>query len=238
MKLSNTSLVVVLVCLLIAGASTIGVAQAQLQEDEPNDDNGAATPLEDDETSGEIEVTGDEDWYEFDVEEGDSISLVYTGGTPNGILSVDLVGPDEETIDDAYLESEGGRAQITATAEQTGTYYTKVSFTGFADLDEPAAYTVTKESPETKELETATPTATATATPTATSTPTPTATTTVVKSTTQSSTGMDDGTNGTAVNQSTTGNQSDGSSTSGPGFGVLSAVVALLALVFIGVRQR
>ena len=87
---------------------------------------------------------------------------------------------------------------------------------------------------------TATTTATETATATETTTDTTTTTTTTTATTTETSTTVAAATSTVSTGSGSGGTASDGeeTSTTGPGFGVLAAIVALLAAALVAVRRR
>jgi PGF-CTERM protein len=227
-------------------------ALAQAQENEPNDAQGAATPIEGTEISGEIGVSGDVDWYQFEVEKGETISVLFTGDSPDTTLFFDLVGPEGDTLASTNIGRGDTRGQVATTAQQSGTYYIEVSagsdITGLP-------YTITLSSAGGASEDTTTPTATTTPTVTPTSTPiasptatpTPTQTSTKTQTVTQTQTatsnnatdGTATGTNasgGAAENQTKTGGEG-GTGMFGPGFGIVAAFVALLVAALLAVRR-
>ena len=172
-KVMRTAVVIILSCILVASATTVVLAQEQ-QESEPNDAQGAATTIEGTKVKGEIGSSGDTDWYAFEAEEDEDISILATGDSPDTTVFFSLVGPNGDTLADTDLGYDDSRGQIATTAPESGTYYLEVSTV--SDVEEiPYTITVPSASDDSADTSTSTSTSTTTQTPTDT-TPTATAT--------------------------------------------------------------
>ncbi len=99
---------------------------------EPNEDRANATRLSLNATVEDTISQGDEDWYAFDLREGDSITVTGTVG-PGGGNQVWIVAPDGDNRNKSQLSD--GSFAITATAQSTGTHYVHVARNAFPGSD-------------------------------------------------------------------------------------------------------
>ena len=162
---------------------TSGASQPDEGDDEPNDNRETANIIADgDRVSGDTPLEGDPaDWYAFNATEGQTIHV--NGTVEGGVIR--LYAPDGDFNGSSatnLLDSAGGAPatpfNLTATAEESGTYYLELSglatiydFSLSLNSAESGQPTETETPQQTTEQPTDTPTETATATPTPTETP-------------------------------------------------------------------
>lgn len=239
---------VVLAALLAPGV----LAQPGTQtENEPNDTPENATLVAPGTTvTGEIAARdgnasdSDTDWFAVAAEDGQNVTVEFTAGNESERLLVFLASADRlrnasegpenvsaenvtdvsEGLGDATFASSGSTVQLRTTAQRSGVYLIGVtglegeySFVVETESEGPPANATTAtEANATTEPSRETPTATAEE-PTTGGTPTP---------------------EGDASEQTTAGDSGETTDASGPGFGLLAALAALLAVASLAVRRR
>ncbi|MFC7009527.1 PPC domain-containing protein [Halalkalicoccus salilacus] len=116
-------------------AYTLAVETVELDQYDPNERRETATPLTPGETIEAVAVGYDHDWYRFDAEEGDEITLDYDVTRDVDLFSTELTlyDPDERVIDSSDRSSEPS----IVTAQTTGTYYLHI---GQSNVTTPAAF--------------------------------------------------------------------------------------------------
>lgn len=97
------------------------------QEDEPNDNQ--SNQLTGQEVSGEISSENDTDWYAFQANANQNISLLLTKPTDEEVyVRTDVHAPDESyDPSDVYLSEGDTREQIVIEIEPNGMYYLEIS---------------------------------------------------------------------------------------------------------------
>ena len=159
MTLGRTSVLVVAV-LVVAGGVAPAVFAAETDADaEPDDDRASATALATNETVEGTIVEGDEDWYAVEVQAGETIlpTLTLREDPDSHGLRIDVYNASGDLIQaypndllkgDPYRA--GGEnaafddeARGAAVAEETGTYYVRVSGQETLDLSPTGRYDLT-----------------------------------------------------------------------------------------------
>ncbi|MBX0325243.1 PPC domain-containing protein [Halomicroarcula sp. F13] len=146
---------ILLVCLVVVttGMAGLSLGQQQQSEQEPNNQQSAATQLEippntPTNVNGVLGL-GDEDWFEFDAQEGDTITIDYSGSAGEARLR----GPDGTVLD-----AESSTIQrLQATAEQDGTHYIQLTTTAAANGDYSMEFRLQRADDENGGEETTTP---------------------------------------------------------------------------------
>lgn len=134
------------------------------QEIEPNDAYETATAIQDTNISGEISVKGDSDWYSIQATEGENVSFALRKPVDKPVLAMALYAPNGSQIANDTAFEGVGKAQVSVTANQTGTY-SVVVVSDFSSSNIPyTLYTPASAAPENVSM-TVMPTATATVTP-------------------------------------------------------------------------
>lgn len=90
---------------------------------EPNEDPGNATRISLNATIEDTIERKDTDWYAFDLQAGDSISVLASGEAQGG-RNVGIRGPDLDNLNGSTVGE--GPEYMTATANATGTHYVRV----------------------------------------------------------------------------------------------------------------
>ena len=116
-------------------AYTLAVETVDLDQYDPNERRETATPLTPGETIKAVAVGYDHDWYRFDAEEGDEITLDYNVTRDADLFSTarTLYDPDESVI----YSSEQSSGPPIVIAETTGTYYLHI---GQSNVTTPGAF--------------------------------------------------------------------------------------------------
>lgn len=140
----------VVIALIVVTAGVAGVAIGQESEEEPNNSQSTATPISI-EAGEETVVNGilafaDEDWYSIEVEQGDRISVDYSGSPGRARIRT----PDGTTLD---AESPTIN-RLSATAAAAGTYY--IQLTTIASANGDYSMTIRVQSNSTNDPETQT----------------------------------------------------------------------------------
>ena len=205
----------------------------------------------------------DADWFAFPVEAGQNVTVTLESGDDAERVFVFLASPNgsrnvtaaDDTLADATIAPAGSSVTLSATANDSRPYFIGVTgLSGEYTFSIETSGGITMEANGTNSTDTtnttnATATATAASTTTSTSTSTETISTPTTTTTTPTETAtatFTEATTATTSNQSTTasgggsgGTASDqGTSTSGPGFGLLAGLVALLAAALFIARRR
>ena len=205
----------------------------------------------------------DADWFAFPVEAGQNVTVTLESGDDAERVFVFLASPNgsrnvtaaDDTLADATIAPAGSSVTLSATANDSRPYFIGVTgLSGEYTFSIETSGGMTMEANGTNSTDTtnttnATATATAASTTTSTSTSTETISTPTTTTTTPTETAtatFTEATTATTSNQSTTasgggsgGTASDqGTSTSGPGFGLLAGLVALLAAALFIARRR
>lgn len=122
-------IVVVLCCFWLVTAMFAVSAQAVTQDSyEPNNNKDNAAEIETGTQISAILGWPDGDWYKFQAEEGDSISIEISGYNYG---PASLIGPDGTQLDADSPQAN----RLSTTAEQAGTYYIKFGQVGSANGD-------------------------------------------------------------------------------------------------------
>jgi len=245
-------LAVALTSLLVPGALA---QEAGTSEQEPNDTPQNATLVQPGTSvSGEITASSnasqaDADWFVFPVQEGQNVTVTLESGSDAERLLVFLASPNgspnvsavNEALADATIAPPGSTATVSATANESRPYF--VGVTGLNGEYELVVETsggmamgqngtnmtgVMNGTNETTVANASSTTTQVTSTTTATSIQTTETTTT--DSTSTASTGVSGGDDGNA--------SGEGTSASGPGFGLFAALVALVAAAMLIARRR
>ena len=137
---------IALAALIVLSALTVvpmGVVAQNADPNEPNDNRSDATPIEGGQINGTLSNGNDSDWYSFQANEGETVTLLFTKpvNDETGIFAK-LYQPDSEDYDLATLPvGEDTRSQITFVPARTGTHYIKVD-AKYGGADEPASYSI------------------------------------------------------------------------------------------------
>ena len=91
---------------------------------EPNEDPGNATGLSLNTTVEDTVYRQEADWYAFDLEAGDSISIRGTGESPGG-RNLNVLSPERDGLDGTNLGE--GPTFVNTTARSSGTHYVRVT---------------------------------------------------------------------------------------------------------------
>jgi PGF-CTERM protein len=252
------AIAVVLASLLAPGVLAQQAQQSGQPESEPNDSPRNATLIQPGATvTGEITTsenatTADADWFALPVQDGQNVSVAFESGNESERLLVFLASPSasgnvsavNDTLADATIAPSGSTVQLNATANgsrlyfigvtgRSGGYQFTVETTGngtmTANGTDVPMMNGTNMTNATMANGTDMPMANATASTQATSTtnaPTTTEATTTAETT--ANTGGSGGDGGSGEETSTTG----------PGFGLLAALIAVLAAALLAKRRR
>jgi PGF-CTERM protein len=258
------AIAVVLASLLAPGVLAQGAQQSGQPESEPNDSPRNATLIQPGATvTGEITTsenatTADADWFALPVQDGQNVSVAFESGNESERLLVFLASPSasgnvsavNDTLADATIAPSGSTVQLNATANgsrlyfigvtgRSGGYQFTVETTGNGTMtangtDVPMMNgtnmtNATMGNGTMMANDTDMPMANATTSTQATSTtnaPTTTEATTTAETT--ANTGGSGGDGGSGEETSTTG----------PGFGLLAALIAVLAAALLAKRRR
>jgi PGF-CTERM protein len=254
------AIAVVLASLLAPGVLAQGAQQSGQPESEPNDSPRNATLIQPGATvTGEITTsenatTADADWFALPVQDGQNVSVAFESGNESERLLVFLASPSasgnvsavNDTLADATIAPSGSTVQLNATANgsrlyfigvtgRSGGYQFTVETTGNGTMtangtDVPMMNGTNMTNGTMMANGTDMPMANATVSTQATST-TNAPTTTTEATTTAETTANTGGSGGD-------GGSGEETSTTGPGFGLLAALIAVLAAALLAKRRR
>ena len=122
--------------LLLGAVAPAGVAAADTQESEPNDDFGSAQPIPEGVVDGQV-VDGEVDIYRIDLNGTDALDVRLSPASAD--LEVRIYGPDRQEIDGDGFVGQGATDQLAVKAPESGTYYVEVTGT---DSDTTSEYTL------------------------------------------------------------------------------------------------
>jgi hypothetical protein len=112
--------------LLLGAVAPAGVAAADTQESEPNDDFGSAQPIPEGVVDGRV-VDGEVDIYRIDLNGTDALDVRLSPASAD--LEVRIYGPDRtELAADGFVD-QGATDRLTVEASESGTYYVEVTGT-------------------------------------------------------------------------------------------------------------
>jgi|GEM_PF-3803488 len=221
---------------------SLSVEVAENDRFEPNGDYASATPLGPGTYENLSLLSGEHDYYAVDLSTGDTLNATISYDESVQLsLDLDINDPDGDLERDGELSTDPTSSTLTESAtieaERNDTYYVEVS--GDGDYQGDASYALLIDAPEQS-----TPTPTATATSTATRTEGATTTTTTTSDTTSAETTNTveltaETTTDTPAPESTDSGDAGPETTSGsgPGMGVVAALVGLLAGALVAARQ-
>jgi PGF-CTERM protein len=253
------AIAVVLASLFVPGALAQEAQQTGQNESEPNDSPRNATFIQPGATvTGEIApsenaTTADADWFALPVQNGQNVSVSFESGAESERLLVFLASPGgsgnvsavNDTLADATIAPSGSTVQLNATANGSRLYFVGVTgrsgeyqftvettgngsmmangtnMTNMTNVTMANGTNMTMANDTNASMTNATGGATTQATSTTSTTATATDAATSTTSTTAGS-----------------GGGGEETSTTGPGFGLLAALIALLAAALLATRRR
>ncbi len=125
-SLSRIGTATIVLLVLIGMAVPLGAGAGEKEPNEPNDAQGAATPITGDSIDGEISVSGGTDWFAKEYTKGDEISIVITKKLKHYGLKLSLHAPNGTELDNTTARQGVDIAQLTAKASEPGEYAVKI----------------------------------------------------------------------------------------------------------------
>ena len=110
--------------LLLGAVAPAGVAAADTQESEPNDDFGSAQPIPEGVVDGRV-VDGEVDIYRIDLNGTDALDVRLSPASAD--LEVRIYGPDRREIDGDDFVASGSTDELRIRSGAAGTYYVEVT---------------------------------------------------------------------------------------------------------------
>ena len=256
------AIAVVLASLFAPGVLAQQAQQSGQSESEPNDSPRNATFIQPGATTtGEITASenatnADADWFALPVQEGQNVSVAFESGGESERLLVFLASPSasgnvsavNDTLADATIAPSGSTVQLNATANGSRLYFIGVTgrsgeyqFTAETSGNGTTMANGTNMTNAT--MANGTMTANGTNMTMANDTGMANATTSTQATSTTNTPTTTEATTTTSTAAGTTGSGGEGgggeeTSTTGPGFGLLAALVALLAAALLATRRR
>jgi PGF-CTERM protein len=253
------AIAVVLASLFVPGVLAQQAQQGGQPESEPNDSPRNATLIQPGATiTGEITASenatnADADWFALPVQEGQNVSVAFESGGESERLLVFLASPSasgnvsavNDTLADATIAPSGSTVQLNATANGSRLYF--IGVTGRSGEYQFTAETsgngtmmangtnMTMANGTDMPMTNDTGMANATTSTQATSTTSTATTTETTKATTTTETTASSGGGG---GDGGGGGGGEETSTTGPGFGLVAALVAVLAAALLARRRQ
>ncbi|WP_330630337.1 hypothetical protein [Halocatena halophila] len=125
-SLSRIGTATIVLLVLVGMAVPLGAGAGDKEPNEPNDAQGAATPITGDSIDGEISISGGTDWFAKEYAKGESIEIVITKPLWDRGQKMSLHSQNGTQLDNTTALQGVDIAVLSAKAPESGTYGVKI----------------------------------------------------------------------------------------------------------------